>query len=112
MGGYKFSDRQIKEIWKAVRKVTRISYYSFRKAARMIWISPTWDALYFSIWGSGKYLGPEILQENHIWGLRIAAKEKFNNCALRITVYKKLRIWSLKIETKLKKKPNSKVLIQ
>jgi len=75
LGGCKFSDRQIKEIWRAVRKVTRISYYSFRKAARMIRISPTGDALYFSIRGPCKYWGPEILQENHFWGLRIAAKK-------------------------------------
>ena len=41
--------------------------------------------------GPCQYLGSEILQENQIWGLWIAA-------------YEKLYIWSKRIETKLRKK--------
>ena len=38
-----------------------------------------------------QYLGSEMLEESHIWGLRITAYEKFD-------------IWSLGSETKLQKK--------
>ena len=48
LGGCKLSTQRIKEIWGAVRKITRVSHYSLRIVARMTQIAAQQKRLHLS----------------------------------------------------------------